>query len=38
MTLLMTDATTEPHYTWPYILTTWLFLVIGTFIPALKRP
>lgn len=38
VTLLLTDATDAPHYTWPYILTTWVFLVVATFIPALRRP
>jgi hypothetical protein len=38
VTLLMTDATDAPHYTWPYILTTWVLLVVATFIPALRRP
>ncbi|MFZ3414563.1 urea transporter [Arthrobacter sp. 3Tela_A] len=27
-----------PTYTWPYILTTWVFLVIAYYIPAAKRP
>lgn len=38
VTLLMTEHYGGPHYTWPYILTTWVFLVIAVFIPALKRP
>ncbi|WP_170970252.1 urea transporter [Nocardioides jishulii] len=37
VTLLMNDATTFPHYTWPYILTTWVFLLIGSKIAALRR-
>lgn len=27
-----------PTYTWPYILTTWVFLVIAYYLPAAKRP
>lgn len=27
-----------PTYTWPYILTTWVFLVIAHYLPAAKRP
>ncbi|MBC2933081.1 urea transporter [Nocardioides sp. zg-1228] len=38
VTVAMTDAYGGPHFTWPYILTTWVLLVIATFIPALKRP
>jgi urea transporter len=26
-----------PTYTWPYILTTWVFLIIAAFIPQAKR-
>ena len=37
-TLVMTDLTDAPHYTWPYILTTWVLLVVATFVPALRRP
>ncbi|WP_104106380.1 urea transporter [Nocardioides sp. 616] len=37
VTLLMNDATSFPHYTWPYILTTWVLLVVGARIPALRR-
>ncbi|QMW66079.1 urea transporter [Mumia sp. ZJ1417] len=37
-TLVMTDLTDQPHYTWPYILTTWVLLVVAAFIPMLKRP
>lgn len=38
VTILMHDLTSGPVYTWPYILTTWVFLIIATFVPALKRP
>lgn len=38
MTILMHDLTQGPVYTWPYILTTWVFLIIAAFVPALKRP
>lgn len=38
VTLVMTDLTSAPHYTWPYILTTWVLLVVATFVPALRRP
>ncbi len=37
VTLLMHDIA-APTYTWPYILTTWVFLVIAHYIPAAKRP
>ena len=37
VTLLMTEHFSQPHYTWPYILTTWVFLVIAAFIPAMRR-
>lgn len=37
VTLLMTEYFSQPHYTWPYILTTWVFLVIAAFIPAMRR-
>ncbi|NPC96656.1 urea transporter [Nocardioides sp. zg-DK7169] len=37
-TLAMTDWYGDPHYTWPYILTTWVLLVVAAYIPALKRP
>jgi len=37
-TLVMTDLTDQPHYTWPYILTTWVLLVVAGFVPVLKRP
>lgn len=37
MTVAMNDLTDAPVYTWPYILTTWAFLVIAAFVPALKR-
>ncbi|WP_182111358.1 MULTISPECIES: urea transporter [unclassified Actinotalea] len=37
LTLLLTDATSAPHYTWPYILTTWVLLVVAAFVPALRR-
>ena len=38
VTLAMTDWYGAPHYTWPYILTTWVLLIVATWIPALKRP
>lgn len=38
VTLALNDATDAPHYTWPYILTTWVFLILATAIPALRRP
>lgn len=37
VTLLM-HRLDAPTYTWPYILTTWVFLVIAHYIPAAKRP
>jgi len=37
VTLLMHELS-GPTYTWPYILTTWVFLVIAHYIPAVKRP
>ncbi len=37
VTLGMNAATTFPHYTWPYILTTWVFLIVGSWIPQLRR-
>ncbi|MCC9193174.1 urea transporter [Arthrobacter sp. zg-Y916] len=37
VTLLMHELS-GPTYTWPYILTTWVFLVIAHYIPAAKRP
>lgn len=37
VTLLMHEIA-APTYTWPYILTTWVFLVIAHYIPAAKRP
>ncbi|WP_181310937.1 urea transporter [Nocardioides campestrisoli] len=37
VTLLMNDATTFPHYTWPYILPTWVLLVVGASFSFLKR-
>ena len=27
-----------PTYTWPYILTTWVFLVIAYYLPSARRP
>lgn len=36
VTLLMHQLP-GPTYTWPYILTTWVFLVIAHYIPAAKR-
>lgn len=36
VTLLMHRAGVET-YTWPYILTTWLALVVAHFVPGLKR-
>lgn len=38
VTLVMTDLTSAPHYTWPYIVTTWVLLVVATFVPSLRRP
>ncbi|WP_122817834.1 urea transporter [Nocardioides pantholopis] len=38
VTLLMNDATSFPHYTWPYILTTWVLLVVAAYVPVLRRP
>ncbi|MCC2333140.1 urea transporter [Cellulomonas wangsupingiae] len=38
VTLGLNDAFDAPHYTWPYILTTWVFLVIAVAVPALRRP
>ncbi|WP_166436015.1 urea transporter [Cellulomonas shaoxiangyii] len=38
VTLALNDATDAPHYTWPYILTTWALLVVATAVPALRRP
>ncbi len=38
VTLGLNDAFDAPHYTWPYILTTWVFLIIAVAIPALRRP
>ncbi|MDN3904934.1 urea transporter [Arthrobacter sp. YD2] len=37
VTVIMHDLN-APTYTWPYILTTWVFLVIAHYIPAAKRP
>ncbi|WP_241384486.1 urea transporter [Rhodococcus sp. CH91] len=37
VTLVMHDLDV-PTYTWPYILTTWVFLVIAHYIPAAERP
>ncbi|MCQ1946623.1 MULTISPECIES: urea transporter [unclassified Arthrobacter] len=37
VTVIMHDLS-APTYTWPYILTTWVFLVIAHYIPAAKRP
>ena len=37
VTLLM-HRLDAPTYTWPYILTTWVILVIAHYIPAAKRP
>ncbi|MCC3274368.1 urea transporter [Arthrobacter sp. zg-Y20] len=37
VTVFMHDLN-APTYTWPYILTTWVFLVIAHYIPAAKRP
>lgn len=36
VTLLMHQLS-GPTYTWPYILTTWVFLIIAHYIPAAKR-
>ncbi|GAA3863161.1 hypothetical protein GCM10022381_04010 [Leifsonia kafniensis] len=36
VTLLMHHLS-GPTYTWPYILTTWVFLIIVYFVPRLKR-
>ncbi|MCQ1953814.1 urea transporter [Arthrobacter sp. zg-Y238] len=36
VTVIMHDLS-APTYTWPYILTTWVFLVIANYIPAAKR-
>lgn len=36
VTLLMHQQS-GPIYTWPYILTTWVFLIVVFFIPRLKR-
>ncbi len=36
VTLLMTRATDLPHYTWPYILTTWVLLVVAVLVPGLR--
>ncbi|MCQ2001206.1 urea transporter [Arthrobacter sp. zg-Y108] len=36
MTVIMHDFS-APTYTWPYILTTWVFLVIAQYIPAARR-
>ncbi|WP_146362377.1 urea transporter [Arthrobacter yangruifuii] len=36
VTLLMHDIN-APTYTWPYILTTWVFLVIAHYLPGAKR-
>ncbi|AWB92330.1 urea transporter [Aeromicrobium chenweiae] len=36
VTLLMHRADV-PTYTWPYILTTWVFLVIAHYLPSAKR-
>ncbi|MCC3290754.1 urea transporter [Arthrobacter sp. zg-Y1110] len=36
VTVIMHDLS-APTYTWPYILTTWVFLVIAHYIPAAKR-
>ncbi|MCC2314734.1 urea transporter [Cellulomonas xiejunii] len=38
VTLWLNDAFDAPHYTWPYILTTWVFLVVAVAVPALRRP
>lgn len=38
VTVVMTNLYGGPHYTWPYILTTWVLLVVATFVPALRRP
>ncbi|MCC2307562.1 urea transporter [Cellulomonas chengniuliangii] len=38
VTLALNDATDAPHYTWPYILTTWVLLIIATGIRPLRRP
>ncbi|WP_256443242.1 hypothetical protein [Cellulomonas dongxiuzhuiae] len=38
MTLALNDATDAPHDTWPYILTTWVLLVVAAAVPALRRP
>ena len=38
VTVVMTNLYGGPHYTWPYILTTWVFLVVAAFVPALRRP
>ncbi|AWB86150.1 urea transporter [Mycetocola zhujimingii] len=37
VTLLM-HRLGAPTYTWPYILTTWVFLVIAHYIPSAKKP
>ncbi|MFC4555100.1 urea transporter [Georgenia faecalis] len=37
ITLVMTDLTDAPHYTWPYILTTWVMLVVASAIRPLRR-
>lgn len=36
VTLIMHEIA-APTYTWPYILTTWVFLVIAHYLPAAKR-
>ena len=38
VTVLINDLTGGPAYTWPYILTTWVLLVVATAVPALRRP
>lgn len=38
VTLGMHQLSGVPTYTWPYILTTWVFLVIAHYIPSVKRP
>ncbi|UWX98283.1 urea transporter [Arthrobacter zhaoxinii] len=36
VTVIMHDLS-APTYTWPYILTTWVFLVIAHYLPAARR-
>lgn len=38
VTVVMNHLTSGPAYTWPYILTTWVLLVVATGVPALRRP